>query len=452
MYTLKPYQQTAVDTMCHRFNLNSLLAADMGLGKTVMTLEAARVTPSAWPLLVVCPSMVKDGWYHTAMDHLGMCPVVLAGETPMKLVGSRKSMYVINYDIITHWQRPLRKVGFGCLVLDECQNIANLRAKWTKACLGLAERIPHRVALSGTPMMNRPIELYPVLDMLNPGKWGSYSQFGHKYCDAKWTPWGWQYRGATNLDQLHAKAGKLCMIRIRKHVVENLEAKRRRLKMVELSNRDEYQSAVKDFIAWLSTQDFAAAKRARKAAQLSKMAHLRKLTARLKCRAVVGWINDWLDANPNRKLVVVGWHQKMLDVLHRRCAHPCVVIHGGTTMAQRRRRLAAFKSDKHTRLLIGNIRTLGVGVDGLQHVCRDIVFAELPWRPSDCMQAEDRCYRIGQKEEVRITYLIARDTIEEQMCRILQLKQTNVSTFLDGQTAKQSDLAIYDQLVSSLVH
>lgn len=452
MHTLRPYQERAVQKIIGRYNGRSLLAADPGLGKTLMSLECVKRMPRAWPVVVVCPAAVKWGWQKQALAHLNIHTSVLDGEKPTKLNNSlRHQILVINYDILQYWRKELIAFKPKTLILDECQNIANRRINRTKACQAIARRVPFVFGLSGTPLMNRPVELFPMINLLWPQEFDSFWAFGHQYCDPKLGPWGWEFKGATNLEELNAKLTRCGMIRIVKSEVENLPKKTRRIELMPLSDPAEYQAAVSDFLGWLSKQSVVKSSRAKRAAKLVQITHLKQLVAKLKARSVVNWINQWMADHPrSEKLVVAAWHKGMIKLLHKRCEVKSITIDGSTSNKHRRQFVDSFCLDKSIRLLIGNIRTIGTGVDGIQRASRSVAFAELPWRPTDILQMEDRCFRIGQDRETKIYFLVAQGTVEEKLCRMLQAKQNVVSDVLDG-GRRVEDLAIHDQLVQILL-
>jgi len=171
------------------------------------------------------------------------------------------------------------------------------------------------------------------------------------------------------------------------------------------------------------------------------------LAAKLKLKAAVEWINEWLEQNPDEKLVVFAHHRKCLEALERRLEAKSVVIDGSVTGQKRSLLVKQFQTDPGTRLLLGNILAAGVGIT--LTAAHNVVFAEMAWRPGDHIQGEDRCYRIGTTETVWCTYLVAHGTIEERLCRIVQRKQKVLSSVLDGGPV-EGDLNVFDQLLAEL--
>lgn len=432
----------------------ALLADEMGLGKTLQTLWLLRRkrVGEMFPALVVTPASVKYVWEHQAATHARLHAQVLEGRTPPAgRLGFVPKLMVINPDILTHWLPYLLRIGLRTLVLDESQYFANLTAQRTKTVILLAREVPYRIALSGTPLVNRPSELWPALHVLRPDKFPSFFSFAQEYCKPRRTPWGWEYKGATNLPKLHAKLRRTCMVRrLKRDVLHELPAKVRRVVPMELADRAEYAHAAGDFMGWLrATYGKGRAARAARAAAVVRIGYLLRLAAKLKVRSVVDWANSFLYEYPDEKLVLFAIHSKMIKVLQRRVKAKSVTVDG--TVVGRRRKLAVdtFRRDRDTRLFIGNIRAAGTGVDGLQEVCSNAAFTELWWRPGDHIQAEDRLHRIGQEGSTWISYLVAGGTIEEHLCRIIQEKQEVIHATLDG-AGEVADLDVFDQLLAVL--
>lgn len=461
MAAIKPYpfQKEGILDMEDflRNGSGTLLADDMGLGKTLQALWLLRRAKAGTmlPALVVCPANVKYGWEHAANTHVALRAQVLEGKSPPEggMGVHLAPITIINPDILPAWLPYLRKAGFKTLVLDECQYFGNPTSKRTKAAFDLARAIPYRVALSGTPLMNAPGELWPTLYMLRPDAFRSLFAFAEDYCKPKKEFGRWTYKGARNLDQLHALLRRTCMVRrLKSEVLHQLPPKNRVVVPMDLSDRAEYNHACSDFVGWLRKNyrdDKHKVRAAMRAAAVVRVGYLVRLAARLKARSVVDWCNRFLTEYPDEKLVVFAIHTKMVDVLRRRIGAKSVVVDGSVTGRHRGLAVQQFRKDKDTRLFIGNMRAAGVGVDGLQEVCTNAAFAEMWWVPGVHAQAEDRLYRIGQTAPAWMHYLVAGGTIEEHLCDIVQTKQATIHAALDG-AAAESDMDVFDLLIAAL--
>ena len=440
-----PFQKEDI-LQVERWSGRAILAHEMGLGKTLMALGYLRRNPEALPALVVCPAIIKYHWQQEAMKAVGLDSVVLEGRKPSWFPS--KPLTIINYDILPWWANRLRKIGFKTLVLDECHRVKSPSAKRTKAVTKLGRQMPHVLALSGTPLMNKPMELWTVLNLLHPKQFKSRMKFAHKFCGAEWTPWGWKFDGASHTEKLHTILTEHCMVRRRKmDVLKDLPPKLRQVIPLPLSNRAEYNHACDDFLGWLEEQSPDKANRASKAIQMARIGYLLRLAAKLKLRSAVDWINEWLEQNPGDKLVVFANHRKCLSALERKCRASSVLIDGSVSGRDRNKMVGAFQNSSDPRLFLGNMHAAGEGIT--LTAAHHVVFVELDWVPAVLRQAEDRCHRIGTTDTVWCTYLVAHDTVEESLCRIIQKKQRVMSEVLDGGPVAE-DLNVFDELVSSL--
>jgi SWI/SNF-related matrix-associated actin-dependent regulator 1 of chromatin subfamily A len=372
--------------------------------------------------------------------------MVLEGTKPPKgrLVSSIPPIVILNYDILKHWLPWLKKLKPKMVVLDEVQNISNPSAKRSKAAKQLCRGVPRVLALSGTPILTRPIELFHPLSILCPDQFNSRWKFIHRYCGPRLTPWGWEFKGASHTNELHQLLVDSCLVRRRKvDVLKDLPKKSRIVVPLPLSNTSEYARAEADFVRWLHGIDPDKAKRAAKAEGMTKVGYLLQLAAELKLTYVHEWIQNFL-ADSDEKLVVFAIHRKVLDELQSNCKFKSSRIDGSTTHRGRQVIVNQFQTDNTVRVLFGNIKAAGVGIT--LTAAHTVATVEMAWRPGDHDQADDRCYRIGTTEEVNCYYLVAKGTVEEKLCRICQKKQGTVSSILDGGPMPE-DTDIYDQLL-----
>jgi SWI/SNF-related matrix-associated actin-dependent regulator 1 of chromatin subfamily A len=444
---LKPFQRLALNEI-DWFDGRALLALDMGLGKTLLALWYLFLHTKTRLAVVVCPASVKYHWQREASS-LGLRSKVLEGRSAFPLDVSNVQLIIVNYDILSDWVPYLRECDPNAVIIDECQYIMSPSTVRTAAVLKLCNRVPKILALSGTPLLNTPIDTYTTLNLLRPETFRSRFKFARRYCNAVWTHWGWKFSGISHGNELHELLKKTVMVRYRKaDVLSDLPSKGREVMPVPLEDYAEYNRALKDFHGWISEAYPKQARRALRAEAMTRTGYLLRLVAQAKMKAVLEWINLFL-ADTDEKLMVYCIHRLVSSKIQEGCKSQSLLIDGSVTGRNRQDIVDRFIKDRQVRILVGNIQAAGVGIDGLQDACSNAAFAELPWRPGDVTQAEDRLWRIGTTRPVSIFYLVAHGTIEERVCEIIQTKQEAVSTVLDG-GSQETDLTVFDQLVNEL--
>lgn len=461
MTKLYPFQMRGVQKI-EDFGGRGLLADEMGLGKSVQSLVWAWMfLPEDSPIVVVCPATIKEHWKREAAKHVGMRAEILYGRTPPKGYQFRmrsNTIYIVNYEILgsdkgsqNTWCKFLRKLKPKLVIIDECHYISNPRAQRTKHVRGLVKGVPHVIAISGTPLTNRPAELWSILNIVRPDLFPNFIKFANRYCKPEYTPWGVQYRGATRLPELHKLLKKTCMIRrLKADVLKDLPPKTRIVVPITLSNRKEYEEAERDFAKWLRKTHPKKASKARKAERLVKYGYLTRLAAELKKKDIIEWIDNFLQES-DQKLIVFGVHKKMVRGLQELYRKKSVRIDGSVPQKERMGIVDEFIGKKQIRMLFGNIKAAGTGwsAKGVSNG----LFTEFGWRPGDITQAEDRTHGIGRGTKgIRSTwyYLVAKGTIEEDLVKLLQKKQRIISATLDGSKEGQ-DLNLYDQLEAAFL-
>jgi SWI/SNF-related matrix-associated actin-dependent regulator of chromatin subfamily A-like protein 1 len=446
----KPYQfQRQCCAKIEAFNGRALLAAEVGTGKTIVSLLWAKRNPEARPVIVVCPASLKWNWEREALVHFGVRSIVLSGtkSTTIK-IDIHCNLIIINYDILKPWMNFLKELKPKLIIIDESSALGNRSTLRTKMVKALCRNVPYVIALSGTPLINRPKELWPTLNIIRPDEYPSFYPFGWAHCGAELSFWGYKFDGANNLDTLHKNLLKQMMIRVlKKDVLSELPEKQRIIVPLDIENRKKYDLAVKDFIKYLTQKSPAKAERASRAKKLVQMGELRQLAAQLKLKFVLQWIDNFLE-NTDEKLVVFAIHKEIITALQARYRHICVVIDGSIVGKDRQHAVDQFQNNSKTRLIFGNIKAAGVGIT--LTAASTIAVIEIPWTPGDLIQIEGRCHRISAKNLVSSYYLIAKNTIEEKLLKIIQDKQEILSATLDGKT-NSKDLDVYDLLIKELL-
>jgi SWI/SNF-related matrix-associated actin-dependent regulator 1 of chromatin subfamily A len=442
MTKLYKYQKAGVKRL-KMFNGRALLADEMGLGKTLQVLTYLKLQPETLPAIVVCPATAKWVWKAEIRKHTKFKSGMIEGQKTRRIVRI-PDIIIINYEILPYWKTLLRRIDYGILILDEVHYCKSWKAKRTRASISLGKKTEHIIAMSGTPLTNRPKELYTTLHLLLPNVFKTYVSYAFRYCGRRITPWGWDDNRATHLDELHNKLTKLCMIRrTKKQVLKDLPEKSRMVVALPLDRLKLYKSIELNFLDWLEGKSKTKAKKAKRAAALTKLVYLSRIAAILKFKSCKQWIDTLLE-DTDDKVVVFAKHRKMINLLQDAYKRKCTVVDGRVKGQERQRRVDKFQNDKKTRLFIGQIKAAGTAITLTR--ASTVVFTELDWVPGHHLQAEDRVHRIGQNKRTFIYYLVAKETIEERLCKVLQRKFRVIQSVLDGES-EEEDFNIFDELI-----
>lgn len=395
-------------------------------GKTVQALSWMRYH-GLLPALFVVTASTKMQWKGNYERWLGRDDIeVLAGESPKELEPGKS--YVINWDILYKWERsPLKRnfytQGFKALIGDEVQAIGNRTSQRTRAFMRLSTKIPCLLAMSGTPARSRPVQLWPVLHCIDPQTFPDFYAYANRYCNPKETPYGTKYEGITNAPELHALLSTRTLRRTKAEVMSFLPPK-----------------IITTVPCFVDKGKMAAykeqAKKAREATEFERSAAIAGLfqsAYELKADACKQWIMDFLSTG--EKLLVFGWHHAVVDDIANYLASKDIgvrVLTGTTSSAQRERIKGDFINDESVRVIVANIQSAGVGIDGLQKACSNCCFVEFTAAPTDHWQAEDRLHRGGQEVPVNVYYLVAPGTLDVAMAYKLDTKAVALASVLDG--------------------
>ena len=434
---LLPYQEKGVAFIQAKRG-RALIADEMGLGKTAQALAWLQLNPTMRPALIVVPASLKLNWRNEILKWMPVEPSVVQVLNGSQVHPTTGEIIIINYDILPAWVEHLRNRNIQCLILDECHYIKNGKAKRTKAVKALSKGVRSVICLSGTPVVNRPVEMYNAINIVDPTFAPTPWKFYHRYCGAKNNGFGWDFSGATNTEELHEKLTTQLMIRRKKaDVLKELPDKMYVYVPMELDNRKEYQQAEWNFVDFVRQQKGAeAAERAGNAAHLAEIEGLKQLAVQGKLNACIDWIRDFIESG--EKLVVMAVHKFVIDALMNAFPDIAVKVDGSVTSEHRQANVDSFQNDPKVRLFIGNIKAAGVGLT--LTAASNVVFMELPWTPGDLQQAEDRCHRIGQKNAVTIYYMLAEKTIEEKIAKLIDSKRKVLDAVLDGKQTEQTSL------------
>lgn len=442
---LLPHQSEGAGWLAERLanGASGMLADSPGLGKTLQVIAALAATGS-WPAIIVAPANLKRQWAQELNWALPKLPtmVITSEQGPLQKAGA----YVINYALLKARELALRKIGARAIVFDEAHWLKEPRPRRPGHRAAVATRIAlgigRVVMLTGTPIVNRPEELWRLLYLLEPKQWSDYTTFRANFCqpleeqknDAKVTTMSYRDPVA----RLHCRIGHLFLRRRKRQVMQALLPKKRRSVLVELGpeDRSSYDRAEADVIAWLESLGDDRGKK--KNEVLLRLTALRRIAAIGKMRRGFGtYLAGWFRVYRDRPLVVFGYHRVVVRAafsIARRLGLQTVGIQATDSFHRRAKALAAFNSGS-AQVFVAPIRCAGLGLN-LQHRCSDALYLERLWTPAEMEQSEDRLHRLGQKRQVTITYLDAKATIDERLATVLAAKQRLIDSVLDDEPSK----------------
>ena len=443
-----PFQRAGIAYAMSR--PGTLIGDEMGLGKTIQICGLINATRPD-NVLVICPASLKINWQRELERWL----------VPEYTIGIASSddlpdtdIVIINYDILTKNAAALIKRcntrPIALAVADEAHYVKNPKAQRSKVAVGLLALAERRVLLTGTPIVNRPKELFNLIQVLDPNRWPKFFGYATRYCNAKKTRWGWDFDGHSNLAELQDILRRTVMVRrLKKDVLKDLPPKVRQIIPVPANGYAKQVRAEKDMETRYD-ESFAELRTARDRAdaddneeayreaanklqelvntQFNNMSRVRHDTAVLKIPAVIAHVEEILEATD--KVVLMAHHHDVIDGLFDGLeSYNPVSLTGRDNQRTRQDAVDTFQNDPGCRVFIGSVQAAGVGLT--LTAASTVVFAELGWTPAEVSQAEDRCHRIGQTDSVLVHHLVIDGSLDARMAHTLVQKQAVLDRALD---------------------
>ena len=284
-----------------------------------------------------------------------------------------------------------------------------------------------RLFLTGTPIVNKPIELWPMIHALDPEGLGkSKMKYAFRYCGAHHNGFGWDFTGSSNLDELQEiLRSKFMVRRLKKDVLKELPPKRRQVLVLECSASikdilEKEKKTYDDYAQFVKDGDF-------ESPAFSEMSKVRQAVAIAKIPFIVEHVKEALEELD--KVCVFVHHYEVVDALAAAFGNSAVVIDGRTSNEDRQAAVDRFQADSSCKVFVGTIRAAGVGIT--LTASSTVIFGELDWVPGNVSQAEDRCHRIGQIDTVFVRHLVLEGSLDERMAQIIIGKQEVIDKALD---------------------
>jgi SWI/SNF-related matrix-associated actin-dependent regulator of chromatin subfamily A-like protein 1 len=417
-YALYPHQVTGVEFLARRGR--AILGDDMGLGKTRQAIIAMKEAAPGGVFLVICPASLKLNWAReiSVVDPSARIEVlgVSGYEHP------QPQWVIVNYDLLARQGERLRAVPWTGVALDEAHFIKNASQRSSQALkiLGVSDDKRTGVSgprlvflLTGTPMPNRPRDLFNLLRAVGHPAARSFISFARQYCGAYRNNYGWVTDGASNLAELNLLL-KEVMLRRKKDDVLDLPPKIRSWVPVQISGESAW-NANEGFLNWFLGSD---ASRPNDTEFLARITKLRLALHKAKHAACAERIKDVVATG--QKVIVFTSYTEGITRHKKTLGERAVSITGADNAKQRMAAMDAFQKDPDVTVMLCNLIAGGVGLN--LTAATHVIFQDLDWVPANHLQAEDRCYRIGQDKQVTVEYLQASGTLDGYIARLLEAK------------------------------
>lgn len=421
---LKPFQQEDIDAL-RKHDYRMLIANAPGSGKSAVALSAIDQDPEELtPTIIVAPSAVTENWTREAALWIpdARCHVIVDTTSP---IPQDAHLYMVSWSLLTVRYLELVEIGAQLVIADEAHAAKNEDALRTQALDILSRNVPHVILLTGTPLINKVSEMDTLRRLLRVPD-----------------------------DQPIPMRRKLL-----EDIAPDIPPKTRSLVPVTLRKKDraEYAHAETEFAEWLETElskrmgdgmAVMTAQRALAAEALVKFGYLRRLLGLAKVHAVTDWIVR--ATRMGRPVACYAEHQEVIHGIAeglRRARVGFVTLDGGTSRSDRQHAIDTF-STRTVPVFLGS-KAGGTGINGLQFVCTDLIFAERYCTSAEEEQTEDRIRRIGQRFPTRIWFPHVHGTIDDRLNTIIEAKRQLIHDTIGAFDVEESEEGVAAEIVAS---
>lgn len=476
-----PFQKSGVCYAVQIANGRVIVADDMGLGKTIQAILIASFFRDYWPLSIIAPASLLFSWKKEilrALDFLDYDDIKVCetgSDDPSGLIT------ICSYNYMADNLEKLKEYTNvrGMSIFDEAHALKNIESKRGSSGVELAHHTTKTVMVTGTPMLNRPIEMFPLLHAVNPITFPDKRRFAIDYCEGHMQTFGPTKRifyesGACNLDQLQMLARSKYMYRRRKtQVLTQLPKKSRyplTLKPSSYDNSiDTFAETVKELAIPILVanqldvnQSLPLLRKKFSTAQNIQVFEEYRRSGLLKLNSCIEYVKDCLESSPDEPILIFAHHDDVLNgmeelILKEYGKDSYIRIDGKMHNKKKRFELAEkFQSDNRIKVALLSIGAAATGLTFTR--ATKTIMLEMPWSPRIALQAEDRIYRIGQENGVTIVYLLGWNGFDDLLWSMLVGKNEASNEALDGENGDifdgdydEEDLFGSDDLLSSLL-
>ena len=427
---------------------NCILALDMGLGKTPISIAISE-TLNARTLFVV-PATLKTNTFREIKKWTGKEALILSGSAPDGLTvdclidKTKQTQYnIINYDIIGRetilekstkigvpdvtmqkWVELINMSNFDLIVCDEIHYIKNMSSLRSKGVRGL--KSPHKIGLTGTPIVNRPSELYPPLNVIAPNKFQRESDFLNAFMDRE--------GNAKNVPRLHELLQDYMFRRKKEDVIKDLPPITRVNHFCTLSTKAQahYDKALAGLYISLRNPSY----QRNINSILAELTRLKQIISDDKIQTTVDLANTAWEETGEKVLIFSQFVETCNSIAG--LLQDKLVITGHATDEERYERIDKFQKDDDTKFMVLSTKA---GAEGITLTrAHTVIFNDLCWTPKDHRQAEARCYgRMSDMHGAIAYYVQAENTVDEMIGELLLKKLAIIEEVIDNIHTDQGD-------------
>lgn len=434
----------------------AILADEMGLGKTRQAIIASG-EDSKKTKLVICPASLKINWEREIKMVYPEALIEVVQTGPEKTL-SDAEWIIVNYDMLPKYKDQIKYLvennDIDSAIIDEAHYIKGKKTHRAVATLEIIAPLDRVYMLTGTPIMNRPIELFNLLRGVKHPLGRNRSFYSKRYCGGHLKTIVkksggiirfWDEGGATRLPELRGMTENV-ILRRKKDEVLDLPEKIISVQICELDKewQRKYDNAWDDYLEWVANNPWEGKNvgNIMDAKHLVELTKLKQICSQAKIDRMVSDIRSAVEQG--EKVIVFSQFTNTINTIKEKLgeekrasaygdkqeAIKCVTLTGQDKQDDRQKAVDSFQNDEDTKVFIANIIAGGVGITLTK--ASIVIFADMEWSPEIHSQAEDRAHRIGQNGTVNVYYYILGDTIEEDIVDILERKKSMIRAIMDG--------------------
>ncbi len=429
--TLHEHQQIGVLEAVQYFKGRLMIGDEMGIGKTHQGVALALYYVHEGPVLIACPSYLRYHWESALLEIGGVLPenITLIKKATDK---SSTTYTIVSYDTLVREDCSSKHNTYSMMLCDESHYLKNRKAKRTMALLAISKKAKRVLLMTGTPALNRPIELFSQLHMIRPVFVKYSTHFAKRYCDAKITNFGYDERGHSCDEELHWLLKKVYMIRRLKRDVLSLPPKLRQKIVLGVDER--YLSDInKGFKEWKALKQAIvhttddAVKQKQKFQMQRIISELFRHTATAKMQVMQDWLKNFM--SNDEPFLFFAYHMNMLDEMEKIMGDVPYIRIDGKTPAEKRTEYVKKFQNGEAKVALLSIMAAGTGIT--LTAASTVVFGELYWVPGVMLQSEDRVHRLTQQRPVTIYHMIGKNTLDDHIYKNLIGKLKTLDALVD---------------------